>query len=449
MPVWGIETGGAVLDRLRECGGAKGVKDMNKKISIGIAVALIIVTIAATYSVTMTIAMKDFNSLVSDLSERTDMYRSLSEIDQLARENYANEIDEQLLSDSLASGYMAGLNDELSVYMTQSQLAGYERAASGRETGIGVRIMESPYIETGYIYISRVYSDSPAENVGIERGEQIKSINGSSISELGVDNAAELLNSASGTSLALVIVDGDEERQVNVVCGEYTVQTVFSEAVGEVGYIRITGFDANTGSQFANAVEEFAKLNITSLIIDVRNNSSDRFDYAAPVIDQIVPAGTIASATYADGTQSTLYTSDANDISLPVAVLVNENTSGAAELLACDLRDFGKAILIGEKTDGNGTVQELYTLGDGSAIKLTCATILPTNGTSYNGEGLEPDRVIEMSDSDIRYFEALAMADDGQFQQAVSELTGDSDGSGGETESETQAEVESESETAS
>lgn len=392
---------------------------MNKRIPLGIAIALLVVTVAATYSVTMMIAMKNFNSLVSDLPERTSMYRSLDELDQLARKNYLEEIDEQFLSDSLLNGYVDGLADDFSYYLSQQELTEYQRNLEGTGSGLGIRMMNDPHPETGNIYVVKVYAGGPAETAGLQNGDQITEIDGRTVENLGFEAAVNSLSGTEGTSVALTLLRGTETVQATVIRGSYEVESVTYEKKGDIGYIQLVDFKENTLKQFEKAITDLQNSQVKSLIFDVRNNSSDYLKGAADILDILVPTGTIMFAQYKDGTKEALYTSDANDVTLPMIVLTNENTSGAAELFACDLRDFGKAKLVGTQTFGKGVMQKLYTLADGGAVNLTIAEYLPYKSVNFDKVGLTPDYLVTMTETDAKYLPLIATKSDAQYDRAV------------------------------
>lgn len=182
------------------------------------------------------------------------------------------------------------------------------------------------------------------------------------------------------------------------------IRTVTYKKFGTAGYVKFHDFNSNTAKEFADAYDILSNNSVTSLILDVRNTDSINIDTAADIIDMIVPiasdgTGAIATATGKDGKAVKVYSSDAESISMPIAVIVNGETSGAGELIACDIRDFGKGTVVGEKTKGNGTYQQIFELSDGGAVILTVARLTPYMSDSYNGTGVTPDYTSEQTEA--------------------------------------------------
>jgi len=189
-----------------------------------------------------------------------------------------------------------------------------------------------------------------------------------------------------------------------------------------VGYIKISDFTTTTPDEFKEAVTSLLNDSVSGLVIDVRNTDSINIKSAAMIIDRIVPLATdgtksIATAVDRNNTNSVVFAADTESISVPVSVIVNENTSGAGELLACDIRDFGKGTIVGKKTAGNGSYQKVFELSDGSAIVLTVAKLLPYKSDCYDGVGVIPDyeATLKQQTDDL--------SKDTQFMQAYAAVT--------------------------
>ena len=403
---------------------------MSKKIPIGIALALIFITIAVTVAVTVTVYMNVYNELIEDLPQRAQLYSKLSDIDELVRAQYHGNVDSEKLNASIAKGYIEGLDDEYSVYLSAEEYAVYYSEMLGNVSGIG---LEAAYDnDSGYLLVGDVAQNSPAALAGITKGAYITAVDTEIVTQ---ENAQKLLSSFEGdklTSINLNILSTDENgdevsNTVNVAKG-YKAQSCYYSVNGTVGYIRLTAFYENTAESFSEAIEYFNENGVTGIIIDVRNNVSDNLDYAVDVIDIIVPlatdgVGALAVAKNSVGETVEIYSSDASNITIPIAVLMNDRTEGAAELLACDLRDFGKAKLIGETTAGHGSMQKIFRLDDGGAVLLTVAKIYPYISDCYDGVGVLPDEIILTTENVKNQLAVLSQSDDVQYQAAYSYLT--------------------------
>ena len=376
---------------------------MNKKISLGLAIALIILSATATFAITMSVSQRMYNKLITDLPKRAQMYDAVEEVDKIVRSKYYGDIDEALLDSNLENGYINGLGDKYSRYMNADAYKLYSSKLEGRSAGIGVEVETD--LESGYLLITEVYPNSPAQTEGLQKGDKIVAIGGDTVT---AENSSEMAGRLSGiklTSVSLTYRRDDVDKSVNVVLG-YTNQTVSYELIGTVGYIKISAFYKNTLNQLEKAVDQLKKEGAKSLVFDVRSTYDGTIDK--------------------NGNNVKTYSSDAKDITMPMAVLINSDTAGYGELFACDLKDFGKAFLIGEKTAGRADVQETFELSDGGAVVLTTSKMLPYISESFDGKGLTPDTEIILADSLRENLSTLEKERDTQLQAAISMLAGNS-----------------------
>lgn len=399
---------------------------MNKKVTLGVTIALILVAITASIAITMSVAMHTYDGLIEDLPKREEMYAGLSELDDIVRKNYFRKIDDQLLNAELSGGYMQGLGDEYSYYMTADEYVTFYNRIHGKMSGIGISAALNS--ETGFISVAEVNESSPAQNAGLQKGDQIIAIGDTAVTKDNYEAMVKKLEGDKLTSIDITYQRGSEKKTVNVMRG-YSVKSVYYEMIGTTGYIRITSFYENTATQCQEALDAFAKENVKSIVLDVRNTSEGMVEYAAKVIDLFVPLATegnkaIAVAVNRDGEAVETFTSDAKDYAGQMCVLINQNTQGAAELFACDLRDFDKAQLIGEKTKGNGKRQQVFTLSDGGAIVLTTASILPYKSASFDGVGVTPDVAVTLTQEQLDQLAILPHDQDAQLQKALEMLSG-------------------------
>lgn len=400
---------------------------MNKKISLGLAIALIFISITATFAITMTVSQNIYNGLISRLSNRFELYDGISAIDNYVRTNYYGDFDDDELFSDSASGYMKGLNDSGSFFMDPQEYIEYTRRMKG-EGGIGIAAEYNT--EKGKLVITDVYSGSSAENAELKKDDVIISVDDE---QVDATNAAAIIESLQFgrrfDSVSITYERGGNRKTVTVMRGN--TKTVTSSYSGDIGYIRISGFYENTAKQFSDELDDLNNQGVTSLIIDLRGCSDGSVDYASAVADILLPSGAesadaIASAIKKDGSTYKNFTSDNKATTFPggIAVLVNESTSGGAELLAAQLKDFRKATLFGVATAGNMTLQEIYALEDGSAISLTVAKVVSYGGNTYcNGNGIEPDILAEADPTSALATSLDGLASDAQLQAAYATLS--------------------------
>ena len=397
---------------------------MNKKISLGLAISCIFLAVAFSVSVTMMVAMKIYNSMIKDVSQRSGIHSTVSDIDEIVRKNYFGEINETLLKTMVSDGYAEGIGDRYSYYMTASEYADYKEEEKGNKGGIGVIAVYDS--KNNNIYVSEVSENSPAQLQGIQKGDVITAVDSVKVSSSNYEELLESLNGEKLTNVQVTFTHDGKSNTVSVARG-YSAQTVYYSINNNIGYIKITAFYSTTAEQLQEALKYMEKKDVASVVFDVRNNSTGLIPDAVKCIDMLVPVATegttaIATAIDKDGKTVETFTSDSNSSSLGMVILVNSNTSGAAELFACDLRDFGMAQLVGDKTAGNGTMQKIFELKDGSAISLTVARILPYKSESYNGVGIEPDHKVELTAEQFDRLEMLSLDEDPQYKKAMSLL---------------------------
>lgn len=399
---------------------------MNKKISLGLALSLIFISVALAVTVTMSALMYTYNNLIKDVSDRAGMYSGLSEIDDVIRGNFYGEINENLLNSMISKGYTNGLGDRYSAYMTADEYLEYKQLEKGEKGGIGAIALYDD-VSKG-LYITEVADSSPAKLQGMNKGDIITEVDGTKVTALNAETLLQQLEGDKLTEVTVTFTHNNTSKTVKVARG-YTMQTVYySQANDKVGYIKIIAFYENTAEELKNALEFFSDKSISTVIFDVRGNADGFVSCATACLDLIVPVategtGALATAVDKNGNTIVTFTSDSDSISLSSCVLVNSGTSGAAELFACDLRDFGKATLIGTTTAGNGTMQKIFELSDGGAVKLTVAKILPYKSESYDGVGLKCDTEVALSSEQNDRLPMLSLDEDAQYQKALSLLS--------------------------
>lgn len=397
---------------------------MNKKISLGLCISLIIISVTATFAVTMVVSKQIYNGIIGNISQRSQTYDSLEEISGLVNNFYYGSVeDRSRINASLVNGYVEGLGDSNSIYLNASDYAEYTAMLEGGLTGIGV---ETAYnYQKGSFVITHVYEGSPAEKAGLKALDVITAINNSAVT---MTNYTQLSEQLYGTMLSAVQVEYERDGETKVVepMRGFSIPSVSGRLESNVGYIKISGFYKNTASEFKETVEKQIEKGAESMIFDVRNTYSGTIEYAAQVIDVIVPAisDNIAVAKDRDGNIDKVFTAENSSVTMPFVVLVNGSTSGPAELFACDLRDISQAQIVGTKTAGVGTMQELFTLEDGGAVLLTVALVVPKAGEAaiYNGTGIIPTTEVSLNAGYAVNLSLLTVEEDNQLSTAINML---------------------------
>lgn len=380
----------------------------------------LIISIIASAAVTLSLTLIFVpNTLTSkDISGIT---AKLSEMDKLAKANFYSDIDAQNLSDFVCAGYAAGLDDRYTAYYSAEQNRQLQISNSGDSVGIGVSVAKHP--DSGEITVIEVTKGSPAQTAGFKSGDIIVSVDGKDAAELGFEDTVLAIRGDIGTTVKITIERDKEEKTLTVTRNQFAAQSVTYELIEKVGYVKLSSFNETTPDQFNQAIDELVKSGATSFIFDVRSNPGGLLTSVEEVLDRILPKGTIISAEYKNSSEKVLYTSDANELDMPIAVLTDGDTASAAELFTAAIRDFEKGRIYGEKTYGKGVMQSTYTLSDGSAFKMTVASFYPPSGESFNEKGIEPDVKITPSEHEKTYKYFISKEEDSVLSAALKELS--------------------------
>lgn len=367
---------------------------MNRKISFGAALALLLIVAALVISITMNYATASYNSRVNDLRGREVMYEKYTEVDNLVRQNYNGTINETQLMNSVAQGYLQGLDDQYGRYISAEEYKKMMReTGDGENVGIGAVIAVAP--DDFYLEVLEVYPDSPAEVAGIQAGDLIIKIDDTELSRENSREMLEAISGSQGSNITLVTRRGSEENPpVQMTRRSVPVPTVLYDRILEdsgVGYLHISEFRERTYDQFNRVLLSLQDQGATSLIIDLRDNASDYLKSAARIMDKLLPEGVLVSASYKNGDTEVLASSDANAVDIPVVLLVNNGTTGVPELFAQTVKDFERGKVVGSTTAGKGVMQKILSLSDGSAIELSVANYLTHNGEPFHKVGIKPD----------------------------------------------------------
>ncbi|MBP5434163.1 S41 family peptidase [Ruminococcus sp.] len=362
---------------------------MNKKISLGLALSLIAIASAVTFILTSFFSLQSFNKTVVDVSEKGKKYNSLQTLDSYVREHYLGDIDENEINDGILKGYISGLGDKYSKYLSEEEYLTEQNEGAGQLIGLGLTLMED---ESGYIRIAGMIQDSPVAEAGLREGDIITLIDGISVLSVGFDESVEAMRGTEGSEIRLTVRRGGVDKDYTFTRRSIEEISVTGEMISEyVGYIKVTGFKKNTPQQFMNALERLTSNGVRALIFDVRDNGGGIVPSLSECLDPLLPEGVIATAEYKDGHSETIVYSDDTMLDIPMVVLVNKNTASAAELFAASLRDFAGAYLIGEKTYGKGVMQETTEFNKNGAVVLTVARYKTSLSDCYDGVGIAPD----------------------------------------------------------
>ena len=314
--------------------------------------------------------------------------------------NYDGTLDTKALIDGANSGLVAAAGDTYTVYMSASDATDFNNSLSGNiGGGIGAVIG----LKNSQVTVMSVLDDNPAKVAGLQANDIVSKINDESTTGWTVDKAVSKIRGDEGTTVKLTILRGETTKDYTITRAIINNPSVISSVVDGVGTMTISRFDSETGDLARAAAQNFKNKNVKYVILDLRDNGGGYVEAAKAVAGLWLDNKVVVvekSGTIVKDTVKTL-SGGAVLVNIPTVILVNGNSASASEIVAGALQDYGVAKLVGEKTFGKGSVQELITLGGGAQLKVTVAKWYTPKGKNISKEGITPDSVVSLSQSDV------------------------------------------------
>ena len=382
-------------------------------------IMLVILTAAITFIIT-SIVMYNFSGeeKVKYITTTDTIGKTFQTFRNFIEKNYLGEIDDSQMLESAIKGYVEGLNDEYSEYITKEEMEEYMEDTTGKYVGIGVYITNNT--KTNQIVVLMPMKESPAEEAGIKSGDIITKIDGVAYTGEELNKASSALKSEEGTKAQIEILRDGEIINLEVERREVKVNCIETEVLeNKIGYIEISTFDDGFYDEFKQKWEELKEKNITSLIIDLRNNGGGIVDEAVNIADMVIEKDkTILITSNKDKTEEITKAKQEKIIDIPIVILVNENTASASEILTASVRENNENVkIVGTTTYGKGIIQTLFKLTDGSGIKLTTNAYYTPNHNEIHKVGIKPDIEVELPEGESFY--SVKMENDTQLQKAI------------------------------
>ena len=359
--------------------------------------------------------------ITTSSKEGNEIANSISQYKSIIDKYYLGEVDEEKLKEGAIKGYIEGLDDPYTEYISKEDMEEYLDDTMGNFVGIGIYMVKDE--ATNRIKVLAPIKGSPAEKAGVLAGDIIISVNDEEFTGDQFSVISTKIKGEEGSTVKLKVLRGKEEKEFEIKREKIVVNPVEGKVIeNNIGYIAFSSFDENTSEEFKKKYEELASQGIKSLIIDLRNNGGGIVDEALEIADYFVEKDTILLYEVdKDNNEKVEKAKDGILINMPTIVLTNENTASSSEILAGALKDLGKAKIVGTKTYGKGVIQSLLTLSDGSGIKITSEEYLTPNKTKINKVGIEPDETVELPDT-VTNVLRVEEKDDTQLQKAIQML---------------------------
>ena len=403
--------------------------ETKKKYKVYRTIMLIVLVVFITFMVTSIgfyqyfVKGKSLNKYLSlttsdsskDISQTLDTYKSL------IQKYYLGDVDEDKLKEGAIKGYIDGIGDQYTEYISKDDMKEYMEDTKGNFVGIGIYMVKDE--KTNKIKILSPIKDSPAQKAGIQPGDLILSVDGEEYTGDDLTVISTKIKGEAGSTVKLQVLRDNQKIDFEIKRENIVVNPVEGEVLSDnIGYIEFSSFDENTAEEFKTKFEELKSKGITSLIIDLRNNGGGIVDQALKIADYIADKGSTLLYEVDKNNKEDVKKSE-NDpiINMPIIILTNGNTASSSEILAGALKDLGRAKIVGTKTYGKGVIQQILTLPDGSGLKITTEKYLTPNRTEINKIGIEPDEKVELS-SDIKNVLNIDKNQDTQLQKAIEML---------------------------
>ena len=325
---------------------------------------------------------------------------------------YYEDYDKNKAVEGAVGGYVDSLGDPYTVYMNNEDVNDFYNLINSSYCGIGVTVQNDT--ETNRILVVDVFDGSPAKQAGIEKGDILLKVNGEEYAGEELEEATDNIKGEEGTEVRVTILkksDG-EEKELTIKRQSIEVDSVASEVLeGNIGHIAISQFATNTAAEFTEQLNGLLDKKVKGIVIDVRDNGGGITDAAEKIADLFLKKGdTIYYTSDKNGKKVYSYSKNEPATDLPVIILANGNTASASEILIGALKDNGRAKVVGEKTYGKGVVQQIISMTDDTAVKVTVEKYFTPSGKYIHKKGIEPDYEVsldENAESDVQLEKAV------------------------------------------
>ncbi len=327
------------------------------------------------------------------LDKRTFEYLNLfGEVFERVRNDYVEEVDDGEVIENAINGMLSSL-DPHSSYLTEKSFEEMQVQTKGEFGGLGIEVT----MENGLVKVVSPIDDTPASKAGVLAGDYISHIDDEPVMGLTLSDAVEKMRGLKGTKIKITLLRESAKEPIEVVLTRaiIEIQSVKWKEEGDIGYLRVTSFSEHTGDKLKEGIAELKRKipNMTGLVLDLRNNPGGLLDQAIAVSDAFLNRGEIVSTRGRNVSDIRRYGSTQGDLinGLPIVVLINGGSASASEIVAGALQDHQRAVVMGTKSFGKGSVQTVIPLPSHGAMRLTTSRYYTPAGTSIQAEGIKPD----------------------------------------------------------
>ncbi len=356
----------------------------------------------------------NYLTLTKDLEKVVDTYYAI-------KNNYYGKLDENALVDSAVKGMVSSVGDNYTNYIDSDTTEVFKENVEGTYEGLGCTVAT---LENNDIIVAEVFDNSPAQKGGLQEGDIITKIDGEDYTNKNSSDMSKYVRNKKNPNITLTIKRDDQEKELKIKRKTVEVPSVTTKIIEKndkkVGYLNISIFSSVTTNQFKTKLKELEKAKITSLIIDVRGNSGGYLSAVTEIAKMILPKDKVIYQLESEDTNKKTKDDTKEKRTYPIAILVNQKSASASEILAAAIKESYGGYVVGNNTYGKGTVQQTMTLPDGSMVKYTIQKWLTPKGNWINETGLEPTNSVVM---DATYYQNPSDDTDNQLQTALELVT--------------------------
>lgn len=369
-----------------------------------------------SYSIKNESSTNTLTTVSTDLS----LIKTLESFKTMIEQKYIGEIDEEKMIDGAIKGYVEGLGDPYTEYLTKEEMKDFMEETNSEYVGIGVYLTKNKTDNT--ILVVGVMKGSPALEAGMQAGDIIEKVDDIIYTGEQMDDAIKIMKGEEGTKVKVTVIRDGKEIDLNIVRRKITIEHVASQMLKDnIAYIQVDSFDSGVAETFKNQITQLKNDGAKGIIIDLRSNGGGIVDEATGIADLFLKNGETILITKAKESAEEITKSKNAPIiqDIPVVLLVNEGTASASEILAGALKDkYPNTTIVGKTTYGKGVIQTLYNLSDGSGIKITTEEYFTPNHNKINKEGIKPDVEVNLTKDSEGYYET-GFEKDAQILKAI------------------------------
>ena len=402
------------------------MRELSKNaVAVFTAIVSLLIVISITAVITLSITKIDANAteiVFGGDKQYNERYQRLDEVYEILMSDYYKEVDSETLIQGAIDGMLASLDDPYTFYYSPEEMAESLENHSGKYSGIGILVSSD---KDGGLVVIRVFKGSPAMAAGLLPGDVITHVNGESVNARtteDLNNAVSLVKGPDGSTVDITVYRKNESITYTVSRGSVNINRVEYYIYDDVGYIILYEFLGDAVNGVKEALRAFNDAEVKGIIFDVRSNTGGELYTCLNITDLMVPEGLIMYTENRYGDRQNHYSND-YAYGVPMVVLVNEMTASAAEVFTAAVQDYDMGVVMGTNTFGKGIVQQIRSFpNDGAGMQFTIEAYYTPLGRNIHEVGIQPDIVVELSDSYDPSIYTPDMNNDNQLKAAYDQV---------------------------